>query len=228
MFTFFKEATMESNRRDFLKLSGIVTASATVSLAIPNLAFSQEDYSTPRTLTRKQWSARPAEYDPHQVYYSNEEEIEYLVIHHTGSIPGIGTNPSIWQIQDAHMRKDNWIDVGYNEIHAKNAWCYLARDWQTMAAAVGPSVESLNEFKKYGYLPNPKKSLNYGTYNICLIGDFTFEEPENKQVDYLLERVKILAVKFPNITSEKVIGHKDNKKIADARGVHTSWRNITE
>lgn len=202
-------------------------SAAAISTTIPDIAASREDFSTPRTLARSQWSARPARYDPKYVYYDSEDVIEYLVIHHTGTLRGPWTNPTVWQIQDSHMLTKGWLDIGYNEIIAKNAWCYMGRDWRTMAAAVGPSVESKREWRRYGRLIHPELSLNYGTYNICLIGDFTYEKPEDKQEDYLLERVKLLAAKFPNITPEKVIGHKQNQDIADARGVTPSRACIT-
>jgi len=214
------------SRRQFLVASGAVI----VSSAIPIDGKGQEvpeDFTTPRVLTRSQWSARPAKHDPKWHYYDNRNAIEYLVIHHTATIPGIGTNPTVWSIQDAHMDRKEWLDIGYNEVIAKNGWDYMGRDWRTMAAAVGPSVESYEEYKKYGYLIHPERSLNYGTYNICLIGDFTLEKPENKQVDMLLERVLTLADMFPNITPEKIIGHKHNQDISDVRGVTTSWRNKT-
>ena len=214
------------SRRKFLLGSGAVIAST----AIPIVGKGQEvpeDFTTPRVLTREQWSARPARHDPHWHEYENREAIEYIVIHHTANIPGLGTSPTVWSIQDAHMDVKDYMDIAYNEIISKIGWCHMGRDWRTMAAAVGPSIESQKEFAKYGRLINPQKSLNYGTYNICLIGDFTLEKPEDKQVDMLLERVIALAAQFPNITPEKIIGHKDAKEIAIARDVGQSKKSMT-
>ncbi|MBU1112111.1 MAG: peptidoglycan recognition family protein [archaeon] len=214
------------NRRQFLLGSGAVI----VSTAIPIVGRGDEipeDYSTPRVLSRSQWSARPAKYDPKWHYYDNRNVIEYLVIHHTATIPDLGTNPTVWSIQDAHMGSKGYLDIAYNEVIAKNGWCYMGRDWQTMGAAVGPSIESQQKHKTYGYLIHPQRSLNYGTYNICLIGDFTLERPEDKQVEMLLERIITLADQFPNITPERIIGHKDAKIIANARGVRPSKKSMT-
>lgn len=220
----------ELSRRKFCSLggkavAGVVTAiTATLAAPIflsPRYAFSQEEFRDyqPVIHTREDWGASEPLLDADRIEYESKEELSYLVLHHTGQIRGIGTNPPVWTIQDSQMNSGKHSDIAYNAVFAKDGQIYEGRPWNIMGSAVCPSKESKVDKRKYGHLVNGDLSLNFGVLNYCLVGDFTFEQPTEEQVKSLLYYTKLKIAEFPNIMASNVLGHKDYGIIAEREGL---------
>ncbi|MFH1972031.1 MAG: peptidoglycan recognition family protein [archaeon] len=193
----------------------------TIGIAMPSFAnpFRLE------IVPREEWGALEPKNDSDYVLYLRDGSFDmgflrYLVIHHTAEIPGVGTNPSIQLLQKAHMNT-KFSDIAYNWVISKDGKIYNGRPWFVMGAAVGPSLESRMDKKEDGFLDKPWKSLNYGTLNVCLIGDFTKEQPTDKQTIALFYLATIVADLFNNIEGNRIIGHKDFNIIAEDKGVNS-------
>ena len=92
--------------------------------------------------------------------------------------------------------------------------------WRTSSNMGAPNavggyheVILLNGDVELNYLPT---LISYGvggqnadTYNICVVGDFTQSQLENVQLQTLLERIRFNVNRFPNVTFDRVLGHRE-------------------
>lgn len=178
------------------------------------LAFSLPFLYGQEIVSREGWGALDAAEDKDETIYYSKENLEWLVIHHTGPMPGV-RNVTVNLLQVSHMNRGK-SDIAYNWVIDKNGIIYEGRPWNVMSSAVAPSLESHIDMKD-GELDNPELSLNYGTLNICLIGNFTKEEPTLEQRNSLLFLADYIFENFQDV--KYVIGHNEMGLIAENRNV---------
>lgn len=92
--------------------------------------------------------------------------------------------------------------------------------WRTQTGMGAPNavggyheVVLLNGDLELNYLPT---KISYGvanqnadTYHICVVGDFTGSQLTGIQLQNLLERIRYNVNRFPNVTMDRVLGHKE-------------------
>jgi|APSaa5957512622_1039677.scaffolds.fasta_scaffold30850_2 hypothetical protein len=214
---------IDYSRRRFCSLSvkAVAAVVAAPILISPRYSFSQEELDNyqPTIYTRDDWGACEPLPDIDRIEYDSMDKLSYLVLHHTGQIKGIGTNPPVWTIQDSQMNSGKHSDIAYTTVFAKDGQIYEGRPWNVMGSALCPSKESKADKRRNGNLINGNTSLNYGVLNFCLIGDFTFEQPTDRQVKSLLFYIKLKMPEFSNISCRNIFGHKDYNMIAERRGL---------
>jgi len=200
-------------RRRLFGLAAAVAFAASVSL--PAMAKFE-----PRFVSREEWGALPPLEDPDTVVY-DISQIEYLVVHHTGRIQGIGIEnitPNL--IQEAHMNMGK-SDMAYHRLITPDGLIYEGRPITTMGAGNCPSLESFQDKEKDGILHHPEKSFNYGCLQICFVGDFrNGRQPTSEQNTSALYLARDVADNYLNILHNNVIGHEEaGEVIGEARGI---------
>jgi hypothetical protein len=163
------------NRRQFLQaaLAAVGAAGCTVSAPAPTL-------TTPPTLTatpppapvlipRAAWDARPVNPDAEMesgalgwyVYEGDLAEIYRTVaVHH--SAHRLASDNTMRDLQDIHMDRNRWADIGYHYGIDAEGLIYAGRDLSVRGASVA------------GY--------NTGTAGVVVMGNFELEEPRPAQL----------------------------------------------
>jgi len=117
------------------------------------------------------------------------KEVKLIIIHHSGSLD------SFEKIKNFHINKNGWEDIGYHWVIDKN----------------GNLLEGRNE----KFIGAHCLGQNRNSLGVCLIGNFEFETPTEKQIQILIEFLKKKMNKF-NISLENVFGHR---KISEKEGI---------
>ncbi|MFW5966141.1 MAG: N-acetylmuramoyl-L-alanine amidase [Persicimonas sp.] len=133
----------------------------------------------PNIITRSEWGARPpknnrAKHDPKR-----------FTIHHT-----TGPNDTAKSVQNYHMDKRGWLDVGYHYMIDKQGKIYQGNPVDRQGAHA------------YGH--------NVGNIGIALLGDYENNEPHQAQIDAVGKLMRQLADKYGiEVDQDTVSGHRD-------------------
>ncbi|KAF5281859.1 hypothetical protein FQR65_LT14503 [Abscondita terminalis] len=148
-------------------------------------------------VSREEWGARPAT-SPSPM----PNPVPHVIIHHTYQPGACDTTEecikAMQWIQDLHQNENNWSDVGYNFAVGGDGKAYVARGW----SLVGAHAPDYND-----------KSIG-----ICLIGDWRYELPNEKQlktakklIDYGVEIGMI-------VSNYTLFGHKQVREGTECPG----------
>lgn len=89
-----------------------------------------------RILYRDDWHARPAREERGTSWSARK----HFAVHHSGANP----NQSIQEIQNYHMDRNGWVDIGYNWLVRPNGDIYEGRGWLKVGAHVaGHNTEAV-------------------------------------------------------------------------------------
>ncbi|CAH1777918.1 unnamed protein product [Owenia fusiformis] len=119
-----------------------------------------------RYKSREGWGARPRVDDPIQL----KTPTQYVIIMHTAGldcVEMIDCCQSVVEIQNLHMDKNRWSDIGYNFLIGSYGVVYEGRGW---------GVEGAHT-----------KSWNKKSVGIAFIGDFRLRKPDDKALQALEE-----------------------------------------
>gem|GEM_PF-1486093 len=118
----------------------------------------------------------------------NITDIRRIAIHHSATATGTTAIFENWWRTQASMGAPNAVG-GYHE------------------------VILLNGDLELNYLPTRVSfgvaSQNMDTYHICVVGDFTRSQLTGIQLQNLLERIRFNVNRFPNVTFDRVLGHRE-------------------
>jgi hypothetical protein len=144
----------------------------------------------PTPVTRGEWGARAPNHEaPNELGFSKDaKETEWYVypgelsdvyrtvaIHHSASL--LASNETMRSIQDLHMDRNGWADVGYHYAIDRNGILYEGRDIH---------VRGVNVAKH-----------NTGTIGVVVMGNFEEENPLDIQLTVLQTLVNWLAQTYP-------------------------------
>jgi hypothetical protein len=151
-------------------------------------------------ISRDKWHAVPPHFSSEAFRYRNppEQTLSTIVIHHSASLPELGVK----QIQ-SYQILHGFDDIAYNYIIGSNGEIFEGRDLNYLGAHAGSSKEA-KELKdsikrglcKKSYEDAARLDPDYGTIGICIIGNFTEEEPSHCQLKSLEKLINILAAKY--------------------------------
>ena len=95
----------------------------------------------------------------------------------------------------------------------ENSWRNNPRMGAPNAVGGYHEVILLNGDLELNYLPTRIShgvgGNNSDTYNICIVGDFTQMQLGNVQLQTLLARIRFNVNRFPNVTFDRVLGHRE-------------------
>jgi len=118
----------------------------------------------------------------------NVSDIRRIAIHHSATASG---NSAIFE----------------------NSWRNNPRMGAPNAVGGYHEVILLNGDLELNYLPTRVShgvgGQNGDTYNICVVGNFTQAQLGNLQLQTLLERIRFNVNRFPNVTFDRVLGHRE-------------------
>ena len=122
-------------------------------------------------------------------------EIKHLIVHHSASDWG---NVDIFR--EWHLER-NFSDVGYHYV--------------ILNGTIGPSDDYNSEYDGAIEAGRPEeiagahcKGANQYSIGICLVGDFTKDEPSESQWNALVKKLVFLCKKY-NLSEEDIYGHKE-------------------
>lgn len=172
------------NRRQFLRaaLAALGAAGCTVSAPVPmsTAAPTATPPPAPAIVPRAAWDARDVDPDAEMesgpfgwhVYEGSLADIYHTVaVHH--SAHRLASAETMRDVQDLHMDRNRWADIGYHYGIDAAGVIYAGRDLNVRGASVA------------GY--------NTGTAGVVVMGDFEFEEPRPAQLAALQTLVVWLA-----------------------------------
>ncbi len=117
---------------------------------------------------------------------SNRKATRRIVIHHAAS-----SFTTTWQnIQDWHL-KNGWAGIGYHYVIHADGSIYRGRPEDKAGA--------------HAY-QDAKHEANSDGIGICLVGDFMLTQPATPQLDSLVELVRDIWTRYPDIP---VVGHRE-------------------
>lgn len=108
------------------------------------------------------------------------KEITSIAIHHSATLQGTSSAFARY-----HVEHNGWPGIGYTYVINKNGQIDFCNDWNKKTAHVGNS--------------------NRSSLGICLVGDFTQEQPTKDQISAAASLCKMLMVSIPSIVGIK--GH---------------------
>lgn len=108
------------------------------------------------------------------------EQIKYIAIHHSATLQG-----SSEAFARYHVRKKGWPGIGYIYVVNKNGSIDFCNEWNVISYHVGHS--------------------NRIALGICLVGDFTKEQPTELQLQAAADLCQMLIHKIPSI--KEIKGH---------------------
>ena len=156
--------------------------------------------TTPPPLTivsRAEWGAREPNHeasgefgfatsatDPAWYVYPDPlpEVYNTVAIHHSASL--LDSNETMREVQDLHMDRNRWADVGYHYAIDRNGVVYEGRDIRVRGSSVG------------GY--------NTGTIGVVVMGNFEYDQPLEVQLTVLQTLINWLATTY---TLTHLAGH---------------------
>jgi hypothetical protein len=153
-------------------------------------ALTEEAAILPPIVSRATWGARPPNHDaPYErgfaqtpledgwYIYPDDYRNVYrtLVVHHSAF--HIATDETMRSIQDLHMDRNGWADVGYHYGIDRDGVIYEGRDVRVRGASVA--------------------GHNTGTMGVVVMGRFDEEEPLQAQLTALQTLVNALAKLYP-------------------------------
>ena len=151
--------------------------------------------STPPILSRATWGAgapKPG------LLRSNRRPWTKITVHHSAmsssGMAGASTGPSraaIRRIQDAHMGKEGWGDIGYHFLIDPAGRVYQGRSLAYQGAHAGGSN-------------------NVGNIGVCLLGDFDARPPDPRALASLEKLLGALSRRH-GIARSSVKGHREFK-----------------
>ena len=117
---------------------------------------------------------------------SNRKATRRIVIHHAAS-----SFTTTWQnIQDWHL-KNGWAGIGYHYVIQADGSIYRGRPEGKVGA--------------HAY-QDAKHEANSDGIGICLVGNFMLTQPTTPQLDSLVELVRDIWTRYPDIP---VVGHRE-------------------
>jgi N-acetylmuramoyl-L-alanine amidase len=140
-------------------------------------------------LTRKEWGARepnheaPDEYgfasrptEPEWYIYPGDlaDIYQTIAIHHSASL--LANNETMHSIQDLHMDRNGWADIGYHYGIDKDGLIYEGRDIGSRGSSVA--------------------GHNTGTIGVVVMGNFEVDEPLEVQLTALQMLVNALTITY--------------------------------
>ena len=114
-------------------------------------------------------------------------QINSIVIHHSGN------TDTVEDIRNLHVNINKWDDIGYHFMIDREGSLVIGRDIDKIGAHV------------YGF--------NEDSIGICLLGNFDFENIEEKQLDMLRWLLKKLISEF-SLNKESIKFHRDFPNVA--------------
>jgi hypothetical protein len=108
--------------------------------------------------------------------YDSPEIYRTVVIHHS-VVYAQDDASTLREIQELHQNDRGWADIAYHYLVGKNGLVYAGRAVNVRGAHVG------------GY--------NTGSVGVCLLGDFTREDPTNAQIQTTAALVQWLGESLP-------------------------------
>ncbi len=105
-----------------------------------------------------------------------------VAIHHSASL--LSTNETMASVQNLHMDRNHWADVGYHYAIDKGGLIYEGRDIHVRGSSVG------------GY--------NTGTIGVVVMGNFEYDEPLDVQLTVLQTLINWLTTTY---TLTHLAGH---------------------
>lgn len=118
----------------------------------------------------------------------NINDIRRIAIHHSATATGTTAIFENWWRTQASMGAPNAVG-GYHEVILLNG--DLELNYLPIRISFGVA------------------SQNMDTYHICVVGDFTRSQLTGVQLQNLLERIRFNVNRFPNVTFDRVLGHRE-------------------
>ncbi len=169
--------------------AGLVAANWGLGYVLKALQSSRPIPSTPTIIPRTAWGARPPNHEaPNEygfttdakepewyVYPENLADVyRTVVIHHSAS--RLFTDETMSDIQDLHMDRNGWADIGYHYGIDKDGVIYEGRDIHVRGASVA--------------------GHNTGTIGVVVMGDFQWDMPLDVQLEAAQTLVNWLAALY--------------------------------
>ncbi|MDX2139529.1 MAG: N-acetylmuramoyl-L-alanine amidase [Chloroflexota bacterium] len=209
---------MRLTRRELLNITAATAASAAlVGIAVTLQAIQRALYPPPpqpEIVPRSAWGAREPDHaaeneygiatdatDPAWYVYPGDLALVYqtVVIHHTAA--RLANNQTMQDIQNIHMDRNKWADVGYHFAIDRQGIIYAGRDVGVRGASVA--------------------GHNTGTLGIALTGNFELEPPQWRQLRALQRLVNWLAYRY---SLSHLAGHGEFNPESECPGVHLAQR----
>ncbi|MFC1614345.1 peptidoglycan recognition family protein [Gemmatimonadota bacterium] len=178
-----------------------------------------------RIIPREEWGAEPAQTQRMHQYRRPLEEVYYsIVFHHSEAARRDGRfyATPIWiQQAEMHIWDDyHFADIGYNYVIDEEGKIYKGRLLKYLGAHAGT-------VKREGDSYDPRIDPDYGRIGIVLTGNFEEDIVTEEQRRSALWLVKYLKIRFPQITNDKIVGHRDIRDIVAAQGHHVTGQRKT-
>jgi hypothetical protein len=206
------------SRRQFLNsIAATVASAGLVGVSVAVQAIQNALYPPPPLPTivpRSEWGARPPNHDAENEYgfaasvtdpawytYSGDLALIYqtVVIHHTAS--RLAEDQTMQDIQNIHMDRNQWADVGYHFAIDRQGVIYAGRDLRVRGASVA--------------------GHNTGTMGVALTGNFELEYPQSSQLRSLQRLVNWLAYRY---RLSHLAGHGEFNPESECPGRHLARR----
>jgi len=120
-----------------------------------------------------------------------KNQIKWIVIHHSATPRDKTTFEGI---KNYHIKARNFSDIGYHFVIDNKGNTYKGREENKYGAHCNKKVNGI--------------SMNFQSIGICVIGNFTKEEPTKRQIKSLEYLVKRIQKKY-NIPVKNIVGHKE-------------------